>query len=285
MARRPATPPATEQINPRTTNLDRLSSEEVLARILDEDASVARVVRAALPSIAAAADLLYATLEGDGRWFNLGAGTSGRVGVLDAAELPPTFGLPPDRVQAVLAGAPEGLAQAVEGAEDDTEAAAAELERRGLGPGDALVALSASGRTPFVLGGVAHARRVGARSVAITCAAESPLASACEIPIAVEVGPEVIAGSTRMKGGLAQKMVLHALSTAVMVRLGRVRGNLMSEIRAGNAKLRERSIAIVGRLAHVDPERAAETLEAAGGSVPAALDRLGVPQRARTRSP
>ncbi len=288
MARRPGTPTSagpsvTEEINPRTTNLDRLSSEEVLGRILDEDAAVPRAVRAVLPAIAAAADVLYATLAADGRWFNLGAGSSGRIGVLDAAELPPTFGMPYDRVLAVLAGAPEALERAVEGAEDDPESAAAELERRGFGAADALVALSASGRTPFVLGGVAHAARVGARSIGITCAPRSPLASACELPIAVEVGPEVIAGSTRMKGALAEKMVLHALSTAVMVRLGRVRGNLMSEIRGTNSKLLERSIRIVARLAHVEPHRAAEELEAVGGSVPAALQRLGVPERARTR--
>lgn len=273
----------TEQVNPRTTNLDRLSNGEILGRILAEDETVAAAVRAALPAMAAASELLVATLQGGGRWFNLGAGTSGRIGLLDAAELPPTFGVDPESVQGVLAGGSATLERAVEGAEDDPDAAVAELARRGFGAGDALVGLSASGRTPFVLGGVAYARSVGARSVGITCAPDSPLALEADVPIVTVVGPEVIAGSTRMKGGLAQKMVLHALSTTVMVRLGRVRGNLMTEIRGANSKLRERAIAIVARLAGVAPAEAAATLDETAGSVPDALERLAVPRRGPTR--
>jgi N-acetylmuramic acid 6-phosphate etherase len=276
----PEAPAVTEQPNPRTTGLDRMAPEAILAHILEEDESAAAAVRAALPALVRAADLLFRTLDAGGRWFNVGAGTSGRLGMLDAAELPPTFGIDPGSVQAVLAGGPTALEQAVEGAEDDAGAARAELERRGLSARDALLALSASGRTPFALGAVGHARAVGARTIAVTCAPDSPLEHAVDVPIVVVVGPEVIAGSTRMKGGLAQKMVLHALSTTVMVRLGRVRGNLMTELRGASRKLRERAVRIVVRLAHVSPEEAARVLDQAG-SVRGALEQLRVPQRSR----
>jgi N-acetylmuramic acid 6-phosphate etherase len=269
----------TEQPNPRTTGLDRMAPEAILARILDEDELAAAAVRSALPALERAAELLHAALAGGGRWFNVGAGTSGRLGLLDAAELPPTFGIDPASVQAVLAGGAAAFERAVEGAEDDADAARAELERRGLRAGDVVLALSASGSTPFALGAVARAREVGAKTIGVTCAADSALARAVDVPIVVPVGPEVIAGSTRMKGGLAQKMVLHALSTTVMVRLGRVRGNLMAEIRGASRKLRERGIRIVARLARVPPEEAARVLDDCGGSVPDALERLRVPRR------
>ncbi len=274
--------PVTERVNPRTTGLDRMTPADVLALVLDEDATVAAAVRAALPALERAADALHRTLAGSGRWFNVGAGTSGRIGLLDAVELPPTFGIEPERVQAILAGGADALASAVEGAEDDPEAGRLELERRGLSARDAVVGLSASGRTPFALGAVEHARALGARTICVTCAPDSPLARAAELPIAIEVGPEVIAGSTRLKGGLAEKMVLHALSTTVMVRLGRVRGNLMAELRGGSAKLRERALRIVMRLGKLPRDEAERALDAAGGSVAAALARLGVPQRARS---
>jgi N-acetylmuramic acid 6-phosphate etherase len=271
----------TEQVNPRTTGLDRMTPAEVLELVLDEDATVAAAVRATLPVLERVADVLYQTLAGGGRWFNVGAGTSGRIGLLDAVELPPTFGIEPDRVQAILAGGDGALACAVEGAEDDPDGGRAELERRGLSARDAVIGLSASGRTPFALGAVEYARRIGARTSCVTCAPDSPLARAVELPIAVQVGPEVIAGSTRLKGGLAEKMVLHALSTTVMVRLGRVRGNLMAELRGGSAKLRERALRIVMRLGKLPRDEAERALDAAGGSASAALDRLGVPLRAR----
>ncbi|HTO06915.1 MAG TPA: N-acetylmuramic acid 6-phosphate etherase [Myxococcota bacterium] len=265
----------TEAPNPRTADLDRLPVGELVQRILDEDAGVSAAVRAARPAIELACLALVEALDGGGRWFNVGAGTSGRLGALDAAEIPPTFGLEPQRVQALIAGGPPALLGPVEGAEDDTAAAPRELDKLGLGPGDAVVALSASGRTPYALAGLEHARRRGARAIAITCAPESPLAKAAEIAIVVVVGPEVIAGSTRLKGGLAQKMVLHTLSTAVMVRLGRVHGNLMTGLRAVNSKLYERGVRILCELAGVGPAEAARALEEAEGSVERALEKLG----------
>lgn len=274
----PNSPPpwgVTEESNPRTLDLDTLDTEELLERILAEDATVACAVRRALPELTRACEALIARLEAGGRWFNLGAGTSGRIGVLDAAELPPTFGLDPERVQPVIAGGEAALTRAVEGAEDDTEAGRRDLAARGLCSGDAVVGLSASGRTPYVVAGVEYARELGALTVGISCTPDSPLARAVEIPIVAVVGPEVLTGSTRMKGGLAQKMILHSLSTAVMVRLGRVRGNQMVELRPVNSKLRERAIRIVMATAEVDRRAAQATLDSTGWCITSALARLG----------
>jgi N-acetylmuramic acid 6-phosphate etherase len=267
--------PRTELPNPATRDLDRLTTGELLARILDEDARVAAAVRATLPQLERACDLLVRRLERGGRWFNAGAGTSGRIGLLDAAEIPPTFGLEPERVQALIAGGAAALAHAVEGAEDDSAEAVRELEARRLGERDALVAISASGTTPYALAAVGHARRVGAATIAVTCDPDSPLAHACDVAIAAIVGPEVIAGSTRLKGGLAQKMILHTLSTAAMVRLGRVRGNLMTGVRVSNRKLRERALWIACELSGCSRQEAQRALEAAGGDVERALALLG----------
>jgi N-acetylmuramic acid 6-phosphate etherase len=266
--------PVTEAQNPRTADLDRLPVGELVQRILDEDAGVSAAVRAARPAIELATLALVETLDAGGRWFNVGAGTSGRIGALDAAEIPPTFGLEPERVQALIAGGPAALMGPVEGAEDDGPSAARELDKLGLGPSDAVVALSASGRTPFAIAALEHARRRGARAIAITCAPDSPLARQAEVAIVAVVGPEVIAGSTRMKGGLAQKMILHTLSTAVMVRLGRVHGNLMTGLRAVNSKLQERGVRILCELAGVGRADAEKALERAGGSVEKALESL-----------
>ncbi|MBM4336457.1 MAG: N-acetylmuramic acid 6-phosphate etherase [Deltaproteobacteria bacterium] len=267
--------PVTEAPNPRTRDLDRLPIAELVSRILDEDARVAVAVRETRPAIERACQALVATLEAGGRWINLGAGTSGRIGALDAAEIPPTFGLDPERVQALIAGGAPALTGAVEGAEDDVGAAVRELGKLAFGSGDALVALSASGRTPYALAGIEHARGLGARTIGITCVPDSPLATRAEIAIVAVVGPEVIAGSTRMKGGLAQKMILHTLSTAVMVKLGRVQGNLMTGLRAVNTKLQERGVRILCELAAVSPAEAERALDAAGGSVEKALSELG----------
>ncbi|MEX2205298.1 MAG: N-acetylmuramic acid 6-phosphate etherase [Myxococcota bacterium] len=264
----------TEAENPRTRDLDRLPIGELVARILDEDARVAGAVRVARPAIERACEALVETLESGGRWINLGAGTSGRIGALDAAEIPPTFGLERDRVQALVAGGAPALVGAVEGAEDDVGAAVRDLRKLGLGRNDALVALSASGRTPYALSAIEHARSIGARAIAITCVPDSPLAERAEIAIVAVVGPEVITGSTRMKGGLAEKMILHTLSTAVMVRLGRVHGNLMTGLRAVNTKLQERGVRILCELAQVSPAEAERALDAADGSVEKALEAL-----------
>jgi N-acetylmuramic acid 6-phosphate etherase len=265
--------PPTEAVHEATRDIDRWSAERIARAIHDEDRNAHAAVGAALPQIIEAAEVLCVVLGGGGRWFNVGAGTSGRLGAVDAAEIPPTFGMPPDRVQALLAGGERALLRAVEGAEDHPERAIFELRERGLCSGDAVVALSASGTTPYTLGSLEIAHEVGARTIGITCSEGSPLAEAAEIPIVLRVGPEVIAGSTRMKGGLAQKMVLHLLSTTVMVRLGCVSGNLMSQLRPASAKLRDRAVRILMELGRIDEPRAQALLESCGGDVAEAARR------------
>lgn len=272
----------TEAILESTRDLDRRSTREVLELIHAEDLRAAEAVGRVLADVERAVEVLVLVLQGGGRWFNVGAGTSGRMGMLDASEIPPTFGYPPDRVQGVMAGGEDALVRAVEGAEDDAEAARAALRARELLPGDAVVAISASGRTPFALGALSEAAAAGARRIAVTCDPGSPLVDAAEIAIAPKVGPEVIAGSTRMKGGLAEKMVLHLLSTAVMVRLGRVEGNLMTNLHPASRKLRRRALRIVMALGHVDEGRARELLDAHHGSV---HDALQAARHAARRSP
>jgi N-acetylmuramic acid 6-phosphate etherase len=261
----------TEAVLDATRDLDRRSAAEILAAIHAEDANSHGAVSEVLPQLEQAVDILACALGGGGRWFNVGAGTSGRMGVLDAAELPPTFGIEPSRVQAIIAGGARALSRAVEGAEDDAAAGASELKRRKLGSGDAVVAISASGHTPFVLGCLQTAHAAGARTIGITCDRNSPLAEAAEIAIVPNTGAEVIAGSTRMKAGLAQKMILHLLSTTVMVRLGYVEGNLMTHLVPSSQKLRERAIGILESTTHLNAEQAAQLLDECGGSVAEAL--------------
>jgi len=265
----------TEAVLDTTRDLDRRSTAEILAAIHREDTRALAAVGEVLPQVELAVDVLTCALGGGGRWFNVGAGTSGRMGALDAAELPPTFGVPASRVQAIIAGGPRALSGAVEGAEDNPDEGAWELRERELAPGDAVVVISASGHTPFALGCVTAAHEVGARTVAITCDPGSPLVEVCEIAIVPCVGPEVIAGSTRMKGGLAQKMILHLLSTTVMVRLGYVAGNLMTHLVPSSQKLRERAVRILSETARVDERAAIGALADSGGSVAVALERLG----------
>ncbi len=261
----------TEAVNESTRDLDRRGVGEILAAIHAEDRSAWAAVGEQMPALERAVDVLVGVLRDGGRWFNAGAGTSGRVGALDASEVPPTFGLPAERVQAIIAGGPSALSHAVEGAEDDALAGARELRERFLGPRDAVVALSASGATPYTLGCLEAARAAGARSIAVTCVADSPLAQAAEVSIAPAVGPEVIAGSTRMKGGLAQKMVMHLLSTTVMVRLGFVSGNRMTHVRPASDKLRARAARMVEELAGVDAATARRLLEATQGDAHQAI--------------
>jgi N-acetylmuramic acid 6-phosphate etherase len=253
--------------------MDQWGVERIVRAIHEEDRNAYAAVTAVLPVIAEAVAVLEVTLGGGGCWFNVGAGTSGRIGALDAAEIPPTFGLPASRVQAVIAGGERALLGAVEGAEDNPERAAWELRERGLAAGDAVVAISASGRTPFTLGSLDAAHEVGARTIGITCNPDSPLASGAEIAIVPQVGPEVIAGSTRMKGGLAQKMVLHLLSTTTLVRLGHVCGNLMSNVRPASDKLRDRAVRIIMSIGELHRADALELLEACDGDVAEATRR------------
>jgi N-acetylmuramic acid 6-phosphate etherase len=261
----------TEAALDRSSALDQMSPLEMLELIHAEDAVAHAAVGRVLPRVAEAVEVIVCALSGGGRWLNVGAGTSGRIGVLDASEIPPTYGLSPRVVLGVMAGGDRALREAIEGAEDDPESGALALEERGVGLGDVVVGLSASGTTPFVLGAIEAAGKLGARTVAITCDPGSPLAESVEIAIAPEVGPEVVTGSTRMKGGLAQKMVLTALSTTVMVRMGRVRGHHMTHVSPGSSKLRGRAVRIVMELAGVDRDRARELLRTTQGSVEAAL--------------
>ena len=230
----------TEKRNPDTKNIDMLSTLEIVAAIQREDEKVAAAVKMTLPDVAAAVELIVDALKCGGRLFYLGAGTSGRLGVLDAAECPPTFSTEPELVQAIIAGGNAAMFQAVEGAEDDSQQARLDLQSRGLKPQDAVVGLSASGRTPYVIGGLRYAKQIGAVSLAVVCVPDAEMAADAQITMAALVGPEVIAGSTRMKAGTAQKMLLNMLSTATMVRLGKTYGNLMVDVRATNAKLTAR---------------------------------------------
>ena len=261
----------TEAILESSQDLDRRSTREILEAVHAEDRVALEAVGKVLADVERAVDVLVLVMQGGGRWFYVGAGTSGRMGLLDAAELPPTFGIPPERVQAILAGGEAALVRAVEGAEDVAEDARRALRERELLPGDAVVALSASGRTAFALGALEEAHGRGARRLAITCDPASPLACAAEIAIAPRVGPEVIAGSTRMKGGLAEKAVLQLLSTTAMVRLGRVEGNRMTNLHPASRKLRRRAVRMVMELGGVDEAEAERLLERAHGSCHDAL--------------
>jgi N-acetylmuramic acid 6-phosphate etherase len=251
-------------------DLDRLPTLDVVRLIQDEDARVAPATSVAAPAIAAAVEEIAARLAAGGRLFYVGAGTSARIAALDAAELPPTYGSAPELVQVIVAGGERALLHAVEGAEDDEEAGRCEVLER-VRTSDAVVGVAASGTTPFTVGALREARELGALTVAVTCRAGSPLATAAELAVVVETGPEVVMGSTRMKAGTAQKLVLNALSTAVMVRLGRVYSNLMVEMPATNAKLRRRAARMVELAAGVGTEAAEAALATAGGDVKAAV--------------
>lgn len=266
----------TEATHAHSRGLDEMTAAEVLHLIHTEDAVAHAAVASVLPQMAEAVDVLSCSIGGGGRWFNVGAGTSGRLGVLDASEIPPTYGMPPRIVQAVIAGGDRALRQAIEDAEDDPLAGRLELEERGLTLGDVVVGISASGHTPFVLGALEAALECGARTIGITCDPDSPIAESVEISIAPLVGPEVVSGSTRMKGGLVQKMILASLSTTVMVQLGRVRGNHMTHLSPLSSKLRGRAVRMVMEIGGVDRERARELLRVQDGSVERALEMLDV---------
>lgn len=260
----------TEAANPASMQIDAISALDAMRLINAADAEVASAVGREIESIARAVDAIAARLEAGGRLFYQGAGTSGRLGVLDASECPPTFHTPPELVQGIIAGGDRALRFSVEGAEDDPEEGRRDLEERGFGSGDALVGIAASGRTPYVLGGLRYARELGALTVGLSCTTHSELAAAAEIAITPLVGPEVITGSTRMRAGTATKLVLNMLSTGVMIRLGYVYGNLMVNVQPTNGKLIVRARRIVARIAGVSYEEAARLLEE-GGSVRAAI--------------
>ena len=254
----------TEQLNPNTTEIDRLPTLDALRIINAEDKKVAAAVEKVLPAVARAVDGIVERLNRGGRLFYIGTGTSGRLGVLDAAECPPTFGVAPDLVQGIIAGGYDACYKAVEASEDDHAAGALDVQARGVRANDAVVGIAASGRTPYTIGAVEYARRLGALTVCITCNENTPLAAAVEIPIEPIVGPEVIAGSTRLKSGTAQKLVLNMLSTMTMVRLGYVTGNRMTNLKPSNIKLRQRALGIVMAECNLDEAMARSMLEDAG---------------------
>ena len=274
----------TEQSNPRTASIDRLPTLGVLELLNDEDQRVAAAVRAALPAVARAVDVTLECWRRGGRVVLFGAGTSGRLAMLDAAELGPTFGVAADRYVARLAGSTSAFAVAVEGAEDDRVAGASAAAD--LSGGDVAFGIAASGRTPWVLGALERARSVGAVCLGLACVPSPQLRGYVDVSIEVDTGAEAITGSTRMKAGTAQKLVLNAFSTALMVRLGKVYGNLMVDVRATNAKLRRRAVRLVAEATAVDHEAASVALDAAGGEVKVAIAmlRLGIsPQVAAER--
>ena len=267
----PESLPITEQENPRTSNLDSLPLSDIVRLMNEEDALVSVAVADVIPQVVEAVTGIVARLGGGGRLFYIGTGTSGRLGVLDASECPPTFGVSPDLVQAVIAGGYEACFRAVEASEDDTEAAQQDLKARGFAKQDALVGIAASGQTPYTVGAVSYARTIGAFTVALTCVPGSPITQDANVSIVPVVGPEVITGSTRLKAGTAQKLVLNMLSTATLVKLGYVSGNRMSNLMPRNTKLRARSVRVFSAETGSDEETARAALERAGRDLRVAL--------------
>lgn len=261
----------TEQANPSSADLDALSTADLVAVFVEEDRRPQEAVAAAAPALAAAIDAIAERLRSGGRLFYLGAGTSGRLGVLDAAECPPTFCSAPELVQGVLAGGAPALLRSSEGLEDLFEAGRDDLIARGFNAADALVGIAAGGTTPYVQGGLSHARSLGALSIAMACVPAEQVSMPCDLDIRLITGPEVLTGSTRLKAGTATKMALNILSTGVMVRLGKVYGNRMVDVAVTNSKLEDRALRILADLAGVDRDAGRALLQESEGSVKLAL--------------
>lgn len=264
----------TEAINESTRQLSQVSTREAMLLINDEDHKVAPAVRECVDEIARAVDEIAHRLRNGGRLFYIGAGTSGRLGILDASECPPTFGTEPELVQGIIAGGRGAVFEAVEGAEDDPEGGVALLKEKGFSAKDALVGLAASGRTPYVVGALRYAQSENALTVGVTVNPEAAIKPYCDLFIAPVVGAEALTGSTRMKAGTAQKLVLNMISTGVMLRLGKVEGNLMTKVQAWCEKLVDRQQRLVMELAQTDAESARAALTASGGNVETALQIL-----------
>ena len=270
----------TEAVNPASARIDELDAAAIVAVMNAEDALVATAVARESAAIARAIDVIADRFRRGGRLVYIGAGTSGRLGVLDASECPPTFGTPPEMVVGLIAGGPQALTRAVEGAEDSRELAAADLAAIGLSPADVLVGIATSGRTPYVLGGLAHARAVGAFAIGFACNDNSELEPLTDLMIVPRVGPEIVTGSTRLKAGTATKMVLNMLTTGAMIRIGKTYGNLMVDLRATNTKLVARTRRIVTLLTGASEEEAERLVAAADGEL-----KTAVVSRARGVSP
>jgi N-acetylmuramic acid 6-phosphate etherase len=261
----------TEQTLAAARDLDQMSSLEIVRLMNDEDSTVAAAVHRALPQIARAIDVVAAGMRQGGRLIYVGAGTSGRLGALDASEIPPTFNTDPRTVQFIMAGGTRALGASTEASEDDTAPAIAEMKKRKPGKRDIILGIATSGRTPFTIAAVEYARRRGAHTIALTCNRNSPLERAADFAIITEVGPEVLAGSSRMKAGTAHKMVLNMISTGAMTRLGYVYGNLMVNVWTKNEKLIQRAVRIVEQATGADRDAAARALEASGNRTPVAV--------------
>lgn len=262
---------STEQVNPKTADIDRLDTRSMLERIHNEDQKAVDVVSAALPDITRAIDGIVERMRAGGRLFYVGAGTSGRLGIIDAVECIPTYNTPPELVQGIIAGGEEAFTRSIEAVEDDHQAGAGDLKLRGVTGKDAVVGIAASGRTPFVVGALIYARGIGALTVGISNNAPSQVLDSAEIAIPLNTGAEVIAGSTRMKAGTSQKMVLNMISTATMIQLGKVYGNLMVDVQVKNEKLKQRAIGLIQQIAEVDEARAETLLKESGRSVKVAV--------------
>ncbi|MGI8789103.1 MAG: N-acetylmuramic acid 6-phosphate etherase [Pyrinomonadaceae bacterium] len=263
--------PVTEQENPRTKNIDKLPTLEVIKLINAEDKLVAEAVEKVLPDIAQAIDKIVERLQNGGRLFYVGTGTSGRLGVLDASEIPPTFGVSYDLIQGVIAGGYDALYKATEASEDNREAGKFDLQKRGLTEKDAVIGIAASGRTPYTIGAIEYAKSLDCFTACLTCVPDSPITKAAEISIVPVVGAETIAGSSRMKAGTAQKLVLNMISTAAMIRLGYVKGNRMTNVKSSNAKLKERSLRILMSETDLDETAAQNLMSEASGDLRTAI--------------
>lgn len=261
----------TEQVHPRTGELDQMRSYAIVQIMNEEDRRVSEAVKPLLPDISRVIDRIAESIRCGGRLFYIGAGTSGRLGVLDASECPPTFGTEPDLVQGIIAGGDHALRFSVEGAEDSAEAGRQDLIQRSFSRSDFLVGLAASGNTPYVRGALEYARKLGAHTVAITCNPGSPIGRLVDIPLEVDTGPEIIMGSTRLKAGTAQKMILNMLSTGVMIRLGKTYRNLMVDLRPSNEKLRQRARRIVEMATGCSPQDVERAWYASGGETKTAI--------------
>ena len=262
---------STETRNPATMDLDQMTPLEIVTAMNREDAKVPEAIRPQLPKIAEAVQWAIDALNDGGRVFYMGAGTSGRLGVLDAAECPPTFGVSPDLIVGLIAGGESAFLKAVEGAEDSRELGAKDLKDHGLKSCDLVIGIAASGRTPYVLGGLDYAKQTGCRTVAISCNAGAAISAAADLAIEVVPGPEVLTGSTRLKAGTAQKLILNMISTATMVGVGKAYQNLMVDVMQTNEKLHVRGENIVMEATGVDRQTARTTIDAAGGSVKTAI--------------
>jgi N-acetylmuramic acid 6-phosphate etherase len=256
--------PITEQENPKTAGIDQVSTLDALHLINEEDKLVAAAVEEVLPEVARAVDKIVERLENDGRLFYVGTGTSGRLGVLDASEIPPTYGVSYDLVQGIIAGGYDALYKATEASEDNKEQGADDLKARGVTPADAVIGIAASGRTPYTIGAVKYARSIGCFTACIVCNPESEITRAVDVAIVPVVGPEAITGSTRMKAGTAQKLVLNMISTAAMIRLGYVKGNRMTNMKTANEKLKDRGLRILAAETGLPQDKAQDLMKRAG---------------------